>query len=329
MTLNNLLEKKKLRFLLFGGKGGVGKTSCAASTAVWFAKNTDKKILIISTDPAHSLADSLDQKIGGEIRPINGIENLSGLEIDPKTAIKDYKSLMGMSPDESLADMSPIPLDEMGFGDMLSTAPPGVDEALAFGKVLEFIEKQDEHDFDLIIFDTAPTGHTLRLLSLPEVLESFLGKIIKFRYTIGKFVGKLKSLFGRETEDDRTMEALETLKESISKARVDLSDPEKTSFCTVMIPEAMSIYETERLVTTLYEYEIPISNVLVNMVYPIIPDCAFCKARRSMQEGNLETINEFYSDEFEITEIPLFDTEIRGIESLEMFSTILFANNEN
>lgn len=324
MTLNNLIEKKKLRFLLFGGKGGVGKTSCAAATAVWFAKNTDKKILIVSTDPAHSLADSLDQKIGGEIKQITGFDNLFGLEIDPKTAIKDYKNLMGMSPDESLSEMSPIPLDDMGIGDMLSTSPPGVDEALAFGKVLEFIEKKDEHDYDLVIFDTAPTGHTLRLLSLPDILDSWLGKIIKFRYTIGKFIGKLKSLFGRESLEDKTMDALETLKDSVARAREDLSDPEKTSFCTVMIPEAMSIYETERLITTLYEYEIPISNVLVNMVYPIVPDCTFCKARRSMQEGNLETIRELYSDEFEITEIPLFDTEIRGVESLEMFSNVLF-----
>ena len=304
--VKQLTSKKDIRFLLFGGKGGVGKTSCAAATAVWFAKNTDKKVLIISTDPAHSLADSLDQKIGGEIKQIDGFDNLFGLEIDPRTAIQDYKSLMGMSPDESLAEMSPIPLDEMGLGDMLSTSPPGVDEALAFGKVLEFIEKKDEHDYDLVIFDTAPTGHTLRLLSLPDILDSWLGKIIKFRYTIGKFIGKLKSLFGRESIEDKTMDALEKLKDSVARAREDLSDPEKTSFCTVMIPEAMSIYETERLITTLYEYEIPISNVLVNMVYPIIPDCAFCKARRSMQEGNLETIREFYSDEFEITEIPLF-----------------------
>ncbi|MFX1465321.1 MAG: ArsA family ATPase [Promethearchaeota archaeon] len=328
MTLNNLLEKD-LKFIFFGGKGGVGKTSCAAAAAVWYAKNTDLKILIISTDPAHSLADSLDQPIGGEIKPIEGVENLYGLEIDPKTAMKNYKNLMGMSPEESLADMSPVPLDELGMGDMLDTTPPGIDEALAFGKVLEFIEKKDEHDFDLIIFDTAPTGHTLRLLSLPDVLDSFLGKIIKLRYTLGKFVGKLKSLFGKETVEDKTMEALEKLKESIGKAQVDLSDPEKTTFCTVMIPEAMSIYETERLITTLYEYEIPISNVLVNMVYPVIPDCAFCAARRSMQEGNIETIREFYADEFEITEIPLFDTEIRGLERLEMFSSCLFEKNEN
>jgi len=175
-----------------------------------------------------------------------------------------------------------------------------------------------------VVFDTAPTGHTLRLLGLPEMLDGFFGKLIKFRMRFSNMFGRLKSIFGRgdQNEQDNSLEQLEKLKRAINEARVELTDSTRTSFVIVMIPEAMAVSETERLLQTLYEYQIPSSHIIVNMVFPDIPDCSFCKARKTMQIQYLTQIREIY-DDFSITEVPLFQEEIRGIPALTQLSDLL------
>ncbi|MHA1860723.1 MAG: ArsA family ATPase, partial [Candidatus Ranarchaeia archaeon] len=168
MTLIDISEKENLRFILFGGKGGVGKTSCAAASAIWFARQ-GKKTLVISTDPAHSLSDSLKQDIsGGDVKKVEGVDNLYGLETDPKKAMVVYQKAM-----EEASQGNNNPLATGPFADLMQSpgtmAYPGMDEALAFTKVLEYMNSKE---YDTIIFDTAPTGHTLRLLSLPEIMDS-------------------------------------------------------------------------------------------------------------------------------------------------------------
>nr|HDO80835.1 arsenic-transporting ATPase [Candidatus Bathyarchaeota archaeon] len=315
MTLIDLIEDRQVSFLLFGGKGGVGKTSCSAASAVWAAEH-GRETLIISTDPAHSLSDSFNQQIGGEIREIKGVKGLFALELDPRKAFEEYqKKLSDM---ENFGEQAEMVLQEIGA--FSTVTPPGADEALAFAKVLEFIENPE---YDLVIFDTAPTGHTLRLLSLPDILNSWVVSLIKMRVYISKLAGLFKRLIGRASEEDKTLEALEKLRNTIGVARDILKDPHETAFVIVMIPEAMAIYETERLLSSLIEYEIPCDHIVVNMVYPEIPNCPFCRARRQMQQENLKEIREIY-DDFNITEIPLFNTEIRGIEKLKELSNILF-----
>ncbi|MHA1478281.1 MAG: ArsA family ATPase, partial [Promethearchaeota archaeon] len=215
-----------LKIIMFGGKGGVGKTTCASSAAIWAAEH-GRNTLIISTDPAHSLGDSLGVDLPpGEATKILGVNNLTALEIDPKTDISEYKGLTNMNPLEGsdMPDfMGGIPLME-DIQDMASMSPPGIDEAFALMKVLEFIET--EHDYDLVIFDTAPTGHTLRFLSLPETLSGWIGKLLKMRLKLGNLMGLMKSLFtSAEKNKDNSLEVLESLKESILKARDDLTNP--------------------------------------------------------------------------------------------------------
>jgi len=133
----------------------------------------------------------------------------------------------------------------------------------------------------------------------------------------------LKSIFGRgDDKEDKTLDQLEQLKQNISQSRVELSDPTRTSFVIVMIPEAMAVAETERLLQSLYEFEIPTSHIIVNMVFPDIPDCTFCRARKSMQQQYLSQIHDTY-DDFTVTQVPLFKYEIRGITSLTKLSTLL------
>ena len=313
-----------LKIIMFGGKGGVGKTTCASSAAIWAAEH-GRNTLIISTDPAHSLGDSLGVDLPpGEATKILGVNNLTALEIDPKTDISEYKGLTNMNPLEGsdMPDlMGGIPLME-DIQDMASMNPPGIDEAFALMKVLEFIET--EHDYDLVIFDTAPTGHTLRFLSLPETLSGWIGKLLKMRLKLGNLMGLMKSLFtSAEKNKDNSLEVLERLKESILKARDDLTNPMINSFVVVMIPEEMAISETGRLLNELYKYNIPVSNVVVNNLYLDEDDlCDFCISRRKMQHRNLVKIKEVFEEGFgkNLIEIPLFREEIREYDKLKEFS---------
>jgi arsenite-transporting ATPase len=318
LTLESLVDSGK-RFLLFGGKGGVGKTSCAAATSIWAAAQ-GYDVLVISTDPAHSLGVILEQKIGPEVKTVEGVENLSALEIDPKVALKQIQGDLTKTEEKTLSFPG---LDSIGDFDM--GAAPGADEALAFAKVLEYIERP-EHE--LIVFDTAPTGHTLRLLSLPDVLNSWLGKLIKLRYSMGRVWGGLKGMIGRGgDEKDDSIEVLQRLKKTVEKAKEQLSNKSVTSFVPVMIPEAMAVEQTEMLLTALYEYEIPVEHIIVNMIFPEEVSCRFCKARRQMQSQHLTRIRHIYSDQFKVTELPLLDTEVRGIDKIKQLSSLLFSQS--
>ena len=316
-----------LKIIMFGGKGGVGKTTCASSSAIWAAEH-GRNTLIISTDPAHSLGDSLGIDLPpGEATPIPGINNLTALEIDPKKNLAEYKSLTSVNPMEGMdmpGLMESIPMME-DLQDLTSMNPPGIDEAFALLKVLEIIET--EHDYDLVIFDTAPTGHTLRFLSLPETLSGWIGKLLKMRLKLGSIMGLMKSLFSsNEKEKDNSLEVLERLKNSIINAREDLTNPLKNSFVVVMIAEEMAISETGRLLNELYKFKIPVSNIIINQLYQAEEDlCDFCKARRNMQRRNLLNIYKIFKENLgkNLIEIPLFREEIREYDRLKEFSEYL------
>lgn len=316
MVLRNLFEPTPLRFILFGGKGGVGKTSCAAATAVYSA-TSGYRTLIISTDPAHSLSDSFAQDLsGGEIIPVKGIKNLFAQEINPKKAMEEFNSKMVAQA------QSP---NNMMMPDLLSMSTdmqfPGMDEALAFTKVLELM---NESTYDVVIFDTAPTGHTLRLLSIPEVMDSMIGRLLKLQLWLKGFFSSIKSLFGGATDDDRTLEYLKHMQTVIKEARVILSDKTQTTFVPVTIPAIMAIEETERLLMSLYTYEIPVSHIVINMITPENPSCPFCSVRHKVQAKHVKQIVDMYEDDFEITLVPLFAEEIRGIDKLKELAEILF-----
>lgn len=335
------MRKMKLEYLLlnlkmvmFGGKGGVGKTSSAASSAIWAAEH-GRKTLIISTDPAHSLGDSLGMELEpGAPTPIPEVPHLTAMEINPKASMSEIQGLSMSNPmeDMGMEGMGGGLMEGMGFGDLsdfTSMNPPGIDEALAFGKVLEFIET--DHEYDLVVFDTAPTGHTLRFLSLPETLSSWVGKLLKMRLKIGKLFGSFKKLFSKEDKkEDNSLEMLEKFNDAIVNARGDLMDPTKNSFVIVMIPEEMAISETGRLLNELLKYNIPVSNIVVNQLYQENTDlCDFCKARRKMQQKNLEKIREIFQEKLNknLVEVPLFKEEIREYTKLKEMASYLFQNS--
>lgn len=318
MELKEMLMN--LKMVMFGGKGGVGKTSSAASAAIWTAEQ-GRNTLIISTDPAHSLGDSLGMELTpGEPTPVDGVPKLTALEINPKANMAEFQGLTNVNPMEDMG-MGGM-MDGLGMGDLQELAsnnPPGIDEALAFGKVLEFIET--EHDYDLVIFDTAPTGHTLRFLSLPETLSGWVGKILKLKLKMGNLFGALKGMFSKgDSKQDNSLEMLEKFNTSIENARDDLIDPLKNSFVIVMIPEEMAISETGRLINELIKFKIPNSHIIVNQLYQDDSEfCDFCKSRRGMQQRNLGKIKDIFGERLgkRLIEVPLFKEEIREYQKLK------------
>jgi arsenite-transporting ATPase len=312
-------NKGKTTFVFIGGKGGVGKTTISAATALWCARQ-GQKTLIISTDPAHSLTDSFEKNIGHNPTPI--AENLEALEIDPEIAMQDYQAKMkeqqALNPGMDMGMMQ----DQMDMASM----SPGIDEAAAFDKFLQYMMTDE---YDMVIFDTAPTGHTLRFLSFPEMMDSWVGKMIKVRRQIGSMAKAFKNIMpfmGDEEEEDKAMEDLEATKKQIREARGIMADPERTTFKTVVIPEEMSIYESERAVEALHKFNINTDGVIVNQIQPEEADCDFCKARRQIQEQRLKTIQEKFGDQV-IAEIPLMSHEVKGMDQLKEIGNILYGED--
>jgi arsenite-transporting ATPase len=316
-------NKGKTTFVFIGGKGGVGKTTVSAATALWFAKK-GKKTLIISTDPAHSLSDSFERNIGYNPTPI--AENLEALEIDPDMAMQEYQAKMkeqqALNPGMGGMDMGMMQ-EQMDMASM----SPGIDEAAAFDKFLQYMTTDE---YDIVIFDTAPTGHTLRLLSFPEMMDSWVGKMIKIRRQVGSMAKAFKNIMpfmGDEEEEDRALEDMEETKKQIREARGIMADPERTSFKTVIIPEEMSIYESERAMEALKKNNMLTDGVIVNQIQPEEADCEFCQARREIQEKRLEMIKEKFGNQV-IAEIPLLNHEVKGMDELKKIGEILYGDSD-
>ncbi len=313
MNLRDIIFDDGIKFILSGGKGGVGKTSCAGAMAVLSAEQ-GLRTLVISTDPAHSLSDSFDQNLsGGDIIEIKGVDNLWGMEINTEKGMKEFQHNLGQMQGAEMEMASQL------LGGMDDMAPPGSDEAMAFGKMLEFI---GDPSYDRVVFDTAPTGHTLKLLELPDLLDSWLGKMLTLRQRISSMMAGFKAFLGGAPAEDDSWKMLQETKEKIIAARTSLADSKLTQFVVVMIPEAMAVFETQRLLASLNTWSIPVSNVIVNQLVPENPSCAFCTSRRRMQQSNLQDIRDLYGD-LHVTEVPLFDHEIRGIEELRKLGAIL------
>ncbi|MBN2101740.1 MAG: ArsA family ATPase [Candidatus Aenigmarchaeota archaeon] len=311
-------KEKDTQFYFFSGKGGVGKSSCSSASALHFAE-LGKKTLIISTDPAHSLSDSFETKIGGDIKELK--KNLYAVEIDPKKTMEEYKEKFAnnMEGMEMLA--------KFGMEDAFDMAgmTPGIDEMASLDKMMQYMNSKE---YDIIVFDTAPTGHTLRLLSLPDVLDSWLGKMIKIKARFSGAINMFRKMlpFGEQGDKPQmNVDQLDVMKERLVQARTLLSDPKKTQYNIVTIAEAMSIFESERSLNVLNQYKIPVKSIIVNQLIPENTDCAFCTSRRDNQQKQLKSIRTKFK-EFEIKEVPLFDNEVHGYKELEKIGKILYNN---
>jgi arsenite-transporting ATPase len=307
------------QFLLFGGKGGVGKTTCAAATALKLS--SQGKTLIVSTDPAHSLSDSFETKLSGKEKEIS--TNLFAVEIDPKENLEKLKEKFGEAQAE-MPQMPGMPGMDMGaltggLGNLESM--PGIDEMTAFDKFLQYM---DTEEYEYIVFDTAPTGHTLKFLSLPDVMDSWVGKMLKMRMQLAGAMEMVKQLipFTNKEGKDNSLENLEEMKKRIEKGKLILTNPNQTTFVLVMIPQEMAITESQRMVKELADQGIAVNKIVVNQIQPAFTACDFCKERRAMHEQKLKEIKKKFKKQ-EIKEIPLHKEEIKGKRKLEKFADLI------
>jgi len=311
------LAKKDLQLILFGGKGGVGKTSCSAATAVHLAKaRPEKKILVFSTDPAHSLSDSFDCKIGTDATPISAFDNLYALEINPEEVFDKLKvkyiraihkafDIFSVRTEKMRIEAS---FDKRILDEFIDMAPPGLDEIIALAKISDYIK---DNEYDLIIIDTAPTGHLIRLLEMPDILNSW------FR----AFIDVLKKYREVMKTYDVMKLMLET-KKKISDTQVVLMNPEKTEFVAVTIAEAMSVCETERMLSQLQSLKIPCENIIVNKLVPRTT-CGFCAFKRKEELEYVKEISKKFS-KHTITEVQLFPHEIRSMDNLASLAEAMY-----
>jgi arsenite-transporting ATPase len=289
-----------------GGKGGVGKTTVAATIAIYAAKDDDSRsVLALSTDPAHSLGDAFDVELGDDPRRIAGApKNLVARELDAAAAYAKKRDRYRETVDELFTSLAgrggfDVAFDRAVLRDLFDLAPPGLDELFA---VLEVIDALPQHG--LIVVDTAPTGHTLRLLEIPEMAHEwvrvFMRIVLKYREVIG--LGDL----ARELVDlSRQLTELEAL----------LKDPERTGFIAVTRASALPRLETVRLLESLVEMEIPERAIVVNAITP--KGCARCRRERIVQAREVRKLEQ--ETETAIILTPARAVPPRGVKALESF----------
>uniref|UniRef100_M4DUP0 ArsA/GET3 Anion-transporting ATPase-like domain-containing protein n=1 Tax=Brassica campestris TaxID=3711 RepID=M4DUP0_BRACM len=307
---DEMVSANQRKYYLLGGKGGVGKTSCAASLAVKFASHGHPTI-VVSTDPAHSLSDSFSQDLsGGVLKSVQGVDSpLLALEITPERMKEEIKSQAGG--DKSVKNM----MDSMGLG-------------MFAGEVLQFVESPEYSRFTRIVFDTAPTGHTLRLLSLPDFYDSSISKITKLKKKITAAASAFTSVFGKkkEIQEQGPSNELDQLKERMEKVRNVFRDVDTTEFVIVTIPTVMAINESSRLHASLRKENVPVQRLIVNQLLPDSQsDCKFCSVRRKEQTRVLGLIQKDTElSGLKVIQSPLLDAEIRGVPALKFMGDLIW-----
>ncbi len=306
MSLTNL-EQAENQVLMFGGKGGVGKTTTSATTALHFA-GMGLRTLIISSDLTPSLSDIFETGIGPTETPIPGVPNLWGLEIDPDEVMRRWKTKFGPEIYEASKVFVDMPYDELV--DYVGMAP-GIQEEFMLDFILEQVR---EGGYDLVVWDTAPAGDTLRLLELPYKFLQHLRTAPRVYLNVRDKLqlGKVPFL--------NLIESWQELSEEITAF---FRNPANAQFILVTIPEALGVYQARRLVGEFAEFGLDIRHLIVNNVIQET-DSDFLRRRQAMQQNYLALLANGYGQKMTISHVPLFAREIKGVARLQKVERVLF-----
>ena len=313
-------EHDKLRYIFFGGKGGVGKTVMAGATAIWLAKQ-GKRVMLASTNPVHSLSGLLSQNVFGKPTEVNGVPNLWAYEIDTKETIERSKQEIRDKIQWFLkfADISTKAEDFVES----ATMNPAFEESAMFENMVELMLRDE---YDVYVFDTAPTANARRLLGMSKVYSLWVNKMVKSREE-ARSLRELLS-FTKKKEADPLMEYLVSFRDRMGKAQKLLTDAELTAFFFVTLPEALPIAVITRFIGWFHEFGIPVGGVIVNMLIDrsqVTSDSPeFVHNRVDMQSRYMEDIWDKFDGMVRST-LPLYETEVRGTASLLRMGEALFA----
>ncbi|MGC8827074.1 MAG: ArsA family ATPase [Anaerolineae bacterium] len=315
-----LAEHPGMKYVFFGGKGGVGKTVMAGAAALWFAQQ-GKKTLLASTNPVHSLTSLLAQDVFGRQTSVTGVPNLFAYEIDTTETIEKSKREI-REKIEWFLKFAEIKTKADEFVES-ATMNPAFEESAMFENMIDLMF---EDKYEVYVFDTAPTANARRLLGMSDVYSMWVNKMVQSRQE-AMSLRELLSYSKKKQEKDPLMDYLLNLRTRMSHAKKLLTDAEKTAFFFVTLPEALPIAVIRRFIGWFDEFGIPVGGVIVNMVIdkqsvgPDVPE--FVTNHIAMQEQYLEEIRRLFPDVRAI--VPLFETEVKGVGMLKRTAQFLFA----
>ena len=322
MSLKRIFEEHpERRYVMFGGKGGLGKTTFSAATAYWLAKQ-GKKVLVFSVDPQASLSDIFQKDIFGK-GPVKIMENLWAQEIDADQHIKAYQGEIR----QKILDMygfDQIP-DEIEQYIQAASAEPAMEESAIFDAVVDIVV---QGDYDYYIYDLVPLGHALYYLSMAKVYDEWINKITKLREEMREYeemVSRLKR--EKETEEDQILKELQYIRGRINASSRILTDKEKTAFFFVVVPEEMIIFDTKKAAELFAKFDVPIAGYVVNRILPEellrenVP--AYLVNRMQMQQGYLAKIEEQLGRQV-VAQVPEMERDVTGLDMIQKLSEIMY-----
>jgi len=294
------------RWLIFGGKGGVGKTTASCAAALALADHDPgRRIMVVSTDPAHSLSDSFREPIGAIKKQVAGLPNLDAMEIDAAARFARIRERYNEFLDEAFGRQNPestwtIEFDPEAMRGFLAAAPPGIDEILALTAIGDLLAAGD---YDTVIVDSAPTGHLLRLLALPSVARSWIAALMKLLL-------KYKDIVHWNSFVEELLLLSKSLKSTVSL----MVDPDATEFISVAAPEALALDESERLAASLSALKVPMRRLLINNVVPDWPAamCLICASRLRQQKACIRKFRQAFSKHTDLYLAPQQARPIQG-----------------
>jgi len=301
------------KYVFFGGKGGVGKTTCAASFACMTAQKKELTLLV-SSDPAHSLGDLFDIELKNQ--PLQIRNKLDCLEINPEEESRHYITKVKHN---LMKIVSPVILEEIEKQIDAASVSPGSEEAAIFDKIVEIINEYGER-YQHIVFDTAPTGHTLRLMTLPELLGSWLERMIEKRtkaISLTTMAERNYKEIDKILDQDPVLCMLQLRKKNLEKAREVLIDEKRLRFIFVLNPEKLPIQETKKAIEILGKHGIKVSELIVNKVMPEQVEGEFWRLRKEQEKKHIDNIKETLGH-LKIMWIPLMQYDVQGEELNEI-----------
>ncbi len=322
MSLKQIFEEHpERRYIMFGGKGGLGKTTFSAATAYWLAQQ-GKKVLVFSVDPQASLSDIFQKDIFGK-GPVQIMENLWAQEIDADQHIKAYQNEIR----QKILDMygfDQVP-EEIEQYIQAASAEPAMEESAIFDAVVDIVV---EGNYDYYIYDLVPLGHALYYLSMAKVYDEWINKITKLREEMREYeemVSRLKR--EKETEEDQILKELQYIRGRINASSKILTDKEKTGFFFVVIPEEMILLDTAKAAELFAKFDVPIMGYVINRVVPRellsqnIP--SYLKNRIEMQDKYLKQIDETFGNQV-AARVPELERDVTGLEMIKKLSEIMY-----